>query len=151
LRFEHVEHVGFVEVRAAADRDRTRQREAVHEYAQSTHERAFAIVEQVVAPVDERTQRLLAREHIAPAPGEHAKAFVQPLAQLLRAQNLDPGGGQFDCQRNPVEAPADLGDDRRIIVAQHKANIDGLRAVDEELNRARRGCLGGGNPSGRVG
>ena len=88
-----------------------------------------------MAPVDQRAQRLLARKRVAAAAGEHAEALVEPLAQLLQAEHLDARRRQLDRERNAVQAPADVGDDRRVFVGQRKALVGRLRAIDEERDR----------------
>ena len=49
------------------------QVEAAGEGAEAPEQRALVVVEQVVAPVERRGERLLARERRAPAGGEHAE------------------------------------------------------------------------------
>src|ERR1700729_1994317 len=53
-RRQHVEHVEFVEIISATPNcNRSLKREAVDEDSQTPEERALALVEQIVAPVDE--------------------------------------------------------------------------------------------------
>ena len=96
---------------------------------------ALALVEQIVAPIDERAQRLLPRQDVAAAAGEHAEALVEPLAQLARAEHLDARRGELDGERDAVEPPADVGDDRRVLVGQRETVVGGARPLDEERDR----------------
>ena len=134
-RRQHVEDVEFVEILAAADRDGSLERESVHEDPQPPEERALALVEQVVAPIDQGAQRLLARKDVAAAAGEHPEALVEPFAQLFWAEHLHARSRQFDRQRNAVEPAADVRHDRRIFVGEGKRIAGGRRAFDEERDR----------------
>ena len=58
-RRQQVEGVQVVEIRAAADGDRALERKAVNEDAEAPEQRSLALVEQIVAPIDEGPQRLL--------------------------------------------------------------------------------------------
>ncbi len=53
-RREDVEHVGLRELRGTTHRNRTVQGEAAGEHAEPAQQSAFALIEQFVAPVDER-------------------------------------------------------------------------------------------------
>ncbi len=67
-------------------------------------------VEQVVGPVEGGPQRLVPRRGGARAALEDAERVVEPLRQLPDRQHPDPGRGQLDRQRQPVEPGANLGD-----------------------------------------
>jgi hypothetical protein len=43
-------------------------------------------------------------------------------------------GGELDCQRQPVEAAADLGYRGQSIVARGEFGLDGASAFDEKLH-----------------
>ena len=70
--------------------------------------------------------------------GEEPEALIQPLRHLLGAQYSEPGGGQLQGQRDAVESAADLGDGRRIGVAQSEAGLGRPGALTEERHRV--GC-----------
>ena len=55
--------------------------------------------------------------------------------KLLRAEHLHARRGKFDRKRNAVEPPADVGDDRRVLVGQFEAVVGGQRALDEKRDR----------------
>ena len=76
--------------------------------------------QQVVAPVDQRAQRLLARQRGAAAAGQQPEAVVQPRGDLLRRKHLDARGRQLDRQRDAVQPVADLRDGGRIGVRQRE-------------------------------
>ena len=97
-RRQHVEDVELVKALITSDRNCPLKREAADEDPQPPEEHALALVEQVVTPVNERAQRLLARQHVAPAAGEHAKTLVEPVAQLFDAEHLHACRRQLDRQ-----------------------------------------------------
>ena len=73
----------------------------------------------------------------------------------LGGEDLDPGRGQLDGQREPVEAGADLGDGGRVVVGHRKPGLDGRGSLDEqghglELRQPldRGEMLGVGEPEG---
>lgn len=72
--------------------------------------------EQVVAPVDERTERLLAWKRSAAPARKDLEAFVETLGEVGDAQDLHPSRGEFNRQRNAVQTTADLADCRRVRV-----------------------------------
>ena len=59
------------------------EREAAGEHREAAEHGAFALGQQVVAPVDRRLQRLLAGQHGACAAGQQPEAVVEPGRDLL--------------------------------------------------------------------
>ena len=80
------------------------------EHAESAQQRAFGRVEQLVAPVDRRSQRLQPRQRAALAAGQQAEAVGQPGGDVLDRQDAHARRGQLDRERDAVEVLADLGD-----------------------------------------
>ena len=70
--------------------------------------RRSAGAEQVVAPVDRPAQRPLARRQVAAAALEQAEPVVQAPGHRRGREQPDPGRGQLDRQRQPVEVADDL-------------------------------------------
>ena len=94
----------------------------------------LARIEQVVAPLDRRAQRALALGHIARAAGQERENRVEALEEQLGREELRPGGGELDREREAVEAAADRLD-RRVGC---ELPPDGTRTLDEE----RRSVVG---------
>ena len=69
-------------------------------------------VEQRIRPVDGGPQRLMSRQGGAAPAGEEAEALVEAVVKAVQGQGPQPGGGQLDGQRHPVQAAADRHDDR---------------------------------------
>ena len=91
--------------------------------------------EQVVAPVDRRAERLLARRLVARPAGEQLEAPLEPGEQRLRREQLRARGRELDRERQAVEADADLGDRGRVRGRHGEVGLDRLRALDEERDR----------------
>ncbi len=105
------------------------------EDGEAREERLLVGAEQVVAPVDRRAERLLARGQVAWAAGEEVEALLEPGEQRLRREQLRAGGGELDREREAVEADADLGDRGRVRVRHGEVGLDGAGAFDEERDR----------------
>jgi hypothetical protein len=75
----------------------------------------------------------------APRPDQQPQPLIEPIAHLARGHGRHPRGRQFDGQRDPVEAPADLHHRGRltIIAARREARRHVLRPIDEQGHRGR--------------
>ena len=60
----------------------------------------------------------------------------------LRREQPDAGGGQLDGQRQPVQATADLGDGRRVLVGEREVGLTAPRPLDEQGHRRVAGASG---------
>jgi len=79
------------------------------------------------------------------SPAKSARQELEPIAEAVRelahAENFSLGGSQLESKRHSVEAPADLGRERRVTVGQHKP-ANGLGdPFDEQFNRGKGECL----------
>ena len=81
------------------------QRAATGEDGQTGEQLLLLVREELVAPLDRRPQRLLARIGV-PASLEQFAALREPLQDLFGGEGARPGCGQFDRQRQVVEAAA---------------------------------------------
>ena len=99
-----------VQLRAGGSRRPARPRRRCRPPAKTASRRPapFGVVEQVPAPVDHRAQRLVAGQRRTAAAGEQPEPVVEAGRDLLERQGPQPGGGQLDRQRHPVEPAADL-------------------------------------------
>ena len=105
---ENVDDAGAVQAESGGHVLGRLQREAVDEGRQPAQQSALGVGQQVVAPVDGRSQRLVTRQLGAVTAAEHTKAVIQPRGDLFGRQCTDPRGGQLDRQRQPVEMAADV-------------------------------------------
>ena len=110
------------------------EREAAREDGQPAQQRPLGLGEEVVAPVDQRAQRLLAAQRGARAAGEQAEAVAEAVGDLLGRQHRDAGGRQLDRERYPVEPMADLRDRGRVLGGEREAGLDPAGALDEQAH-----------------
>ena len=104
-------------------------------------------LEQVVAPVDGIAQRLLPFGQVAGTAAEHVEAALEAVLQVVDVEQLDPGGGQLDGQREPVEEPADGGDRLHVAGVAPEVRLHGLGPIAEQPHRLR---VGGGRQVARL-
>src|SRR6185295_19449116 len=93
--------------------------------------------EQVVAPINESLQSLVARQGGAAARGEQTKLLMrrEPRRDLLDPQRFHPGGSELQREWDAIELVADLGDSESIVDSQRKTRQGGLRTLDEQPYR----------------
>ncbi len=94
--------------------------------------------QKVVAPLQSGAERLVARNRPA-STGQQSEGIRQSRANLFDAE--DPGvcRGEFDGQRNTVEAPANVDDARSIRRGDGEAGLNCRRALGEKANSIRPG------------
>ena len=152
---EHVGDLARVEVVARAHVLDRLELEAAREDRQAPEQRPLVGLEQLVAPLERRGQRLLPRRRrMAPA-AQEAEAVVEARADRRRAQRAEPRGRELERERQPVEAEADAGDVLRVLLVEREARRGGGRALDEEghgfvvaeAGAASSGCSGSGMSS----
>jgi hypothetical protein len=133
-RCHPVQHVGRAAAARAANPLRRVQREAANEDGQAAEEGLLLRRQVVVTPGDGVPHRLLPSRQVPPAAGQQRQPLLQPGEEGGGRQDLDPGGGELDGQRQPVEPAADVGDGRGVGLREGEVGPDRLRAVDEEAD-----------------
>ena len=88
-----------------------------------------------MAPVQRRPQRLLPLRQITRSPGEQREPGPQHRQQGQGRVQPDPGRGQFDGQRQPVQGSADLGSGRKLVFLRREVRADGPGPRDEQPDR----------------
>jgi hypothetical protein len=111
------------------------ERTAAHEDGEPAEEALLLLAQQGIRPLESVAQRLLAGGQIACATCQHGEPMLQSFEQSLRRQQLAAGSGQFDRQRQAIQAHADICDGVRIGLCQLKGRLDGLRTQDKETYR----------------
>ena len=106
-RGEQVEHLLRLDRIAGADPLGRFQARPAGEHREPAQDHPFGVGEQLPAPVDDRAQRLVPRQRGAAAAGQQAEPVVEPVGELIEGHGAQPGRGQFDRQRHPVQRPAD--------------------------------------------
>ena len=104
---KYVGDLAPVEAVAGTHRLDRGQFEASGEDGQAAEEDSLVVGEQLVAPLEGRLQRLLARRRGAAACAQQPEAVVQPLRDRVRPQRAEPGCGELDREREAVEPVAD--------------------------------------------
>ena len=87
----------------ADDLGRVQRRPAAERRQPPEHD-LFGRLEEVVAPVDQAAQRLLAGLDPAAAAGEEREAVVEASGDVDEREGAQPGRGELDGERQPVEA-----------------------------------------------
>ena len=106
-RGEQLEHFPPLDRITAADLLGRVQARSAGEHREPAQDQPFGVGEQLPAPVDHRAQRPVMRQRGAAAAGQQAEPVVEPVGELIKGHGAQPGCGEFDGQRYPVERPAD--------------------------------------------
>jgi hypothetical protein len=88
-----------------------------------------------VAPVQRRSEGLLAWRRCAPSRPRQGELRRQQVGHLLDAERLDTACCKFDRQRDAIQIAADGGGGRRLLVAEFEPGEAGRGAFHEELYR----------------
>ncbi len=65
------------------------------------------LAEEVVAPVERRPEGALALGRRSPPVSEDRELVVEPVGELRRREHAQPGGGELDRERDPLERSTD--------------------------------------------
>jgi hypothetical protein len=130
------DHVGAAgRLRRGAHRLDGVEGERPAEHRQPAQQRALVLGEQLVAPVEHRAQRAMARQRGAPAAREQGERVVEARGQPLDAEHREHGGRELEGERQAVEARADGGHGRRRALGEGEAGAHRARPLDEQLHR----------------
>ncbi|HEX4159937.1 MAG TPA: hypothetical protein VHY79_15840 [Rhizomicrobium sp.] len=97
--------------------------------------RALGVRQEIVAPVERRVERLLARRCRSSSRPEQCKPAFQQRSSITNAAGGCTSRGKLDCERNSAELAAHVSDDPRVLVAQHVAETRTRKAIEEQLDR----------------
>ena len=92
-----------------------------------------------MGPIDGCAQRLLARGSVAGSRPACLEGGIKPFRDLRRGQQPATRGGELDREWQAVDAPADVGDRRRGVLAEPERRIVGASALDEQRERSDLG------------
>src|SRR6478752_5564319 len=79
------------------------------EYSDAGPQQLLVRAAEFVAPIDERPEGLLPGYRSPASACKNVEATVEPLNKLNDGHGTQPGGRQFDGERDPVEPLAQLG------------------------------------------
>ena len=111
------------------------QRPRTTEHGQPAQQDLLVLTQQVVAPVDQRAQRLMPTRRGRTAAGQHLELIVQASRKLLGRQHVHPGRRQLQRKRDTVQPSADVDDRRRGVSIQRKRLVARARAIHEQTDR----------------
>ncbi len=117
------------------DGDRGVERKGSAEDSEASEDGALARLEKVVAPVDERPQRLLARRFVSRCACQQPEARGEPIVDLADGEDRDACGGQLDRESDPVESATDRAYARCVGIRQREARVAIARSIDEQTHR----------------
>ncbi|EDT37565.1 hypothetical protein BamMEX5DRAFT_6655 [Burkholderia ambifaria MEX-5] len=107
---EHRDHFGGRHAGIHRDFAGRIERERADEARHPAKQRTRGRIQQHVAPVERRAQRLMARQRGAQAARQQVQPVVESRRDDLQPERRDARGSQFDGERKPVEPPADIAD-----------------------------------------
>jgi hypothetical protein len=122
-----------------------RERRGGGEHRHPPDDAPLGILEQLIPPVERGAKRLVASGPRAGTGREQREPVVEPVEQLLRREHREPGGGQLQRERDPVEAASDRRQCRGVLPSEHEARGRRRGALLEQGDRgagAQRGQLG---------
>ena len=119
----------------AADGRRRFQRAAAGKDAHAAKHRPFVLVEEIEAPIDQRSERLLPGQAFSARVSEQPESFVQPCQDLLWPQHGRFRRRELERERNSVEPSADIGDRVRVVGRQRELARCRACALREEFDR----------------
>ena len=111
------------------------QSAAAHKNRKSAEEHLFAHTQQTIAPVDCAAQSLLPGGQVPRPAGQQLQAALQAGLHGGRREQLDAGRGQFDGERQAVQAGTNGRHRRRIFLVHLKIGLDRPGALDEQSHR----------------
>ncbi len=102
-------HRAAIELLVGAHRLGDVQRPATGEHREPTGEHTVVVIEEVVAPLQRRPQRLMVGDGGRPADGEEVEPVADALGDLADSERAGEAGSELDRQRQAVHSPADGG------------------------------------------
>jgi hypothetical protein len=112
--------------------------EAAAEAGEPGEKHALGRLEQVVAPVDGRTQRLMPWHPAAGAP-EEREARVEAASDLVGGEGGDTRGSELDREGQAVEPRTDPGDGLVVGLVEGETRVARRCPLDEEAHRVAAG------------
>ncbi|MDD7939458.1 hypothetical protein PHK61_13615 [Actinomycetospora lutea] len=87
-----------------------------------------------MGPVHDGAQRTVARGSGSASPGEEVEPLTQPSGEAVQSQGPGPRRAQLDRQRQPVEPPAQLGNERDLRFGE-RVGVQVRGAFEEQADR----------------
>ena len=122
-----------------ADRLDSIQHTATLEDGQLGEQALLGTAEELVAPVDGGSDRALPIGRVVRAVGEELELAVEPAQQRGRREQADPGSGELDGQRQPVQPSAHLAEDLLSGRVDLESGVGHPGSLGEQPHRSRHG------------
>ena len=153
---EHVGALRDIEAGSAAHGLDRVQLEAAGEDAESAQQHPLVRLEQIVAPLERRLERLLPRRRRATPGAEEPETVIEPVGHRGGTERAEPAGGELEREWQAVEPEADTRDIGRVLLVERESRCCRRRALDEQPHRLvveeigrREVLLGVGDREGR--
>lgn len=117
--------------RRGADCLRVGERASARKDGHPPEKHLFGVVQQSVAPLNGRSQGLVADGPIARAACQQFEPIAQPAEERLRRQEFDARGGELNCQGQAIQPSAYIRHSGRVRVGNLKIRAGSLSALDE--------------------
>ena len=140
-RGQQVKHLPIRDVAAGGDHFRGIKCPATCEDSEPVEHDPLLGAKQVVGPVDQGAQGLVARQAGAVSRGQQPEPLIQPGVDLRRREQAKAGRGELKGERDTVEADADRRHRRRVGVVEDEVTPVQCGVLREQLHR-----LEGGQP-----
>ena len=121
----------------ARDRPSRFDRERAAERAEPVEQVPLGLVQEVVAPVDGRTNGLLARRRIAATGRGRVERRSEVVEEHTRGEHASPSGDELDCEREAVDTTADLVRRTDVLLVPHDVGPDRADPLHEESHGVR--------------
>ena len=117
------DEVGAVEVKPAG------------EHRQALEQFLLGRVKQIIRPVDQGLEGLLARQCGAVSAGEESESLIQPFLNLVDGHGAKTRGGELDRQRDPVKATAQPCHGVAVVRVEREVRTLLTGTINEKANR----------------
>src|SRR5262249_31758374 len=104
------------------------------EHGEPPEEDALVGLEEVVAPLQRRRERLLSRRRSRAGAAQELKAVCEPLSERGRGERAAAAGRKLEREREPVQPEANACDVGRVRLVELEARRGRLRPLDEQPN-----------------
>src|SRR5262249_3917973 len=95
----------------------------------------FGTCQEIVAPIDRGTKRLVTRRIIPIANGENSQPFVKMSGYFVQSKSPHAGRRQFDGERNVVKLSTRFAHAHYVVGFEPQIGATRARTFDEELAR----------------
>ena len=129
---QEIEYIALRYVAAGTHGFRGVERPAPRKDREPAQQRALVFRQQVVAPVDQRAQRLLARHRSAVSSCQKAETVRESRGDRLDGQGAHARGSEFERQRNSIQPLTYVGHRCGVLLGELECRLRRDRPIDEQ-------------------